>query len=99
MEINAPTEASEVLEGQVYTGVVEPGTAAVTSDFVHHLHAFSNLKYYKPFQFIIVFFDPRLCISNLIKTIHKNATNMVSNGMTIHFFTTTFMTSVYVFKC
>jgi hypothetical protein len=43
LEINAPTEASEVLEGQVYTGVVEPGTAAVTSDFVHHLHAFSNL--------------------------------------------------------
>jgi hypothetical protein len=34
-----------------------------------------------------------------MKTIHKNATNMVSNGMTIHFFTTTFMTSVYVFKC
>jgi hypothetical protein len=69
------------------------------TDFVHHLHAFSNLKYYKPFQCIIVFFDPGLCISNLIKTIHENATNMVSNGMTIHFFTTTFMTSVYVFKC
>jgi hypothetical protein len=33
LEINAPTEASNVLEGQVYTGVVEPGTAAVTSDY------------------------------------------------------------------
>ena len=33
LEINAPTEASNVLEGQVYTGVVKPGTAAVTSDY------------------------------------------------------------------
>jgi hypothetical protein len=53
-------------------------------------------------QFTIGFkipYDTGLCISNLLKTIHENATYMVTNGMTIHFFTTTFMTSVCVFKC
>ena len=33
LKINAPTKTSNVLECQVYTGVVEPGAAAVTSDY------------------------------------------------------------------